>query len=222
MVNQEEQSEHSEKVKANLGLSPGATGRDRALVHDPSLNGHKELLKIYILKPTFRAAAAHKAGGGGGGDIGLGRRPLQLNSTGNRPAAGGLFGLLQSLSLWEEFVSRDIMDTSQVSHTKLALFGPGIESSRTKHLVHRIVQAHDSSLNAVDFVAGLPGGIGSGVRVKFEKGRVFDLVCLYTNSGRLREDHRGVARLLARHNHMLGKPHLKLNVLYSKKISEFV
>ena len=63
--------------------------------------------------------------------------PLQ-QGTGNR---GGLFGLLQSLSLWEEFVSRaPDVDTSQVSHTKIALFGPGIESPRTKHLVHRIVQ----------------------------------------------------------------------------------
>ena len=40
---------------------------------------------------------------------------------------------------------------------RLALFGPGIESPRTKHLVHRMVQAHNSSFNAIDFVAGLPG-----------------------------------------------------------------
>ena len=42
---------------------------------------------------------------------------------------------------------------------RLALFGPGIESPRTKHLVHRMVQAHNSSFNAIDFVAGLPGKI---------------------------------------------------------------
>ena len=40
---------------------------------------------------------------------------------------------------------------------RLALFGPGIESPRTKHIVHRMVQAHNSSFNAIDFVAGLPG-----------------------------------------------------------------
>ena len=109
LVNQEEQSaDHTDKVRANLGRRPpGGASRDRALVHDPSLNGHKELLKIYILKPTFKAALKTAAAAG--------RRPLQLNSTGNRPA-GGLFGLLQSLSLWEEFVSRDNMDTSQVRY----------------------------------------------------------------------------------------------------------
>ena len=42
---------------------------------------------------------------------------------------------------------------------RLALFGPGIESPRTKHLVHRMVQAHNSSFNAIDFVAGLPGKV---------------------------------------------------------------
>ena len=44
---------------------------------------------------------------------------------------------------------------------RLALFGPGIESPRTKHLVHRMVQAHNSSFNAIDFVAGLPGMLNS-------------------------------------------------------------
>ena len=59
LVNQEEQqsADQADKVRANLGRRPpgGGAGRDRALVHDPSLNGHKELLKIYILKPTFKA-----------------------------------------------------------------------------------------------------------------------------------------------------------------------
>ena len=171
--------------------SPGEVGvrldsdQDRALIGDPSLNGHAELLKIFLLKPAFAAALPHH--------------------TKSKGRISDLFGLLQSLSLWEDLVHRgeDCLVDAAVSHCKLALFGPGIESPRTKHLVHRIVQAHDSSLNAVDFVAGLPGGIGSGVRVKFEKGRVFDLVCLYTNSGRLREDYEGVERLLARNNRML-------------------
>jgi len=177
--------------------------KDQALVHDPALNGHKELLKIYVLKPIFVAAAA--------GNAVMPTSPLEALTGSGASRNNGitdLFELLQSLSLWENFVSRDKTCSvsgpeGSVSHCKLGLFGPGIESARTKHLVHRIVQAHDSSLNAVDFVAGLPGGIGSGVRVKFEKGRVFDLVCLYTNSGRLREDREGVGRLLARHNRML-------------------
>ncbi len=46
---------------ANLGQSLlKERTQDRALVHDPVLNGHKELLKIYILKPTFRAFEEHK------------------------------------------------------------------------------------------------------------------------------------------------------------------
>ena len=48
-------------VMANLGQSLlKERTRDRALVHDPVLNGHKELLKIYILKPTFRAFEEHR------------------------------------------------------------------------------------------------------------------------------------------------------------------
>ena len=40
---------------------------------------------------------------------------------------------------------------------RCALFGPGIESARTKHLVHRIVNARDDLFEAVEFVSGLPG-----------------------------------------------------------------
>jgi len=84
---------------------------------------------------------------------------------------------------------------------RLALFGPGIESPRTKHLVHRMVQAHNSSFNAIDFVAGLPGGFGSGVRIDFQKMYTFDLMCLYTNSSRVRSHHKGSERLIAGETH---------------------
>lgn len=77
---------------------------------------------------------------------------------------------------------------------RLALFGPGIESPKTKLLVHKMVNSHSSVFNALDFVAGLPGGFGSGVRIDFKSIYKFDLMCLYTNSIHVRESHRGVCR----------------------------
>ena len=84
-----------------------------------------------------------------------------------------------------------------------ALFGPGIESENTKHLVHKMVNAHTSLFNAVDFVPGLPGGFGSGVRIDFRAMYTLDLMCLYTNSERIRESRRGLERLQAQHNRLL-------------------
>ena len=72
---------------------------------------------------------------------------------------------------------------------RLVLFGPGIESEFTKLLVHKIVNARSSTFDAVEFVKGLPGGIGSGVRINYKHMYNFDLMCLYTNSARLREDN---------------------------------
>lgn len=77
---------------------------------------------------------------------------------------------------------------------KIALFGPGIESPHTKHLVHKIVNAHTNIFDAEGFVPGLPGGFGSGVRIDFRKSFKFDLMCLYTNSSKVREYQKGVTR----------------------------
>ncbi len=74
---------------------------------------------------------------------------------------------------------------------RLALFGPGIESVNTKHVVHKIVNSHTCLFNAVDFVNGLPGGFGAGVRIDFRRMYKFDLMCLYTNSQRVREHQKG-------------------------------
>ena len=70
---------------------------------------------------------------------------------------------------------------------RLVLFGPGIESPSTRHLVHKIVNARSSTFDAVEFIKGLPGGIGSGVRINYKHMYNFDLMCLYTNSEIIRE-----------------------------------
>ena len=97
--------------------------------------------------------------------------------------------------------STTIFDPSFIP--RIALFGPGIESPSTKHLVHKTVNSHTSVFDAQGFVSGLPGGFGSGVRIDFRKTFIFDLICLYTNSSRVREYQRGVTRLLAGNNRML-------------------
>jgi len=71
--------------------------------------------------------------------------------------------------------------------SRLVLFGPGIESPSTKLLVHKIVNARSSTFDAVEFIKGLPGGIGSGVRINYKHMYNFDLMCLYSNGESSRE-----------------------------------
>lgn len=47
------------------------------------------------------------------------------------------------------------------------------------------------------------GGFGSGVRIDFKKSYTFELICLYTNSERVRECQQGLNRLLASNNRLL-------------------
>ncbi len=47
------------------------------------------------------------------------------------------------------------------------------------------------------------GGFGSGVRIDFKKSFTFELICLYTNSERVRESQQGLNRLLAANNRLL-------------------
>jgi hypothetical protein len=47
------------------------------------------------------------------------------------------------------------------------------------------------------------GGFGSGVRIDFKKSYTFELICLYTNSERVRECQQGLNRLLASNNLLL-------------------
>ena len=91
---------------------------------------------------------------------------------------------------------------------RLVLFGPGIESANTKLLVHKIVNARSSTFDAVEFIKGLPGGIGSGVRINYKHMYNFDLMCLYSNSESIRESiycNRSSARLEPEINRMLVK-----------------
>eukprot|EP00092_Neocalanus_flemingeri_P010169 GFUD01010959.1.p1 GENE.GFUD01010959.1~~GFUD01010959.1.p1 ORF type:complete len:400 (+),score=126.28 GFUD01010959.1:108-1202(+) len=91
---------------------------------------------------------------------------------------------------------------------RLALFGPGIESTNTKLLVHKIVDARSSTFDAVEFIKGLPGGIGSGVKINYNHMYNFDLMCLYSNSESIRETvyhNRNGARLDPNLNRMLVK-----------------
>ena len=86
---------------------------------------------------------------------------------------------------------------------RLAIFGPGIESRRNKKFIFKMINAHNSSLNAKTFVPGLPGGMGSGVRIDFNNLYTFDLICLYTNTLRLRQTLSGHERLEAANNRLL-------------------
>ena len=67
------------------------------------------------------------------------------------------------------------------------------------------MNSHTSLFDALSFVSGLPGGFGSGVRIDFRKTYTFDLMCLYTNSARVRETQRGIDRLLAANNRLLSQ-----------------
>ncbi len=68
-----------------------------------------------------------------------------------------------------------------------------------------MINSHTSVFDALSFIPGLPGGFGSGVRIDFRKTHIFDLMCLYTNSARVRENQRGVDRLRAANNKLLAK-----------------
>ena len=111
-----------------------------ALIQDPSLHGNKELFLLHS-KEFQRAVRLVRSDQEGKREWEKWFQFIHdhLNNQGNR---NGRF--LNSFH-----------DSS--FQPRLALFGPGIESPRTKHLVHRMVQAHNSSFNAIDFVAGLPG-----------------------------------------------------------------
>jgi hypothetical protein len=70
-----------------------------------------------------------------------------------------------------------------------------LKCSQINHASHcsifKVVNSHTCLFNALDFVNGLPGGFGSGVRIDFRKMYKFDLMCLYTNSQRVREHQKG-------------------------------
>ena len=96
------------------------------------------------------------------------------------------------------------LEEPRIDAKRLAFFGPGIESRRSKKFIFKMINAHNNGLNATSFVPGLPGGVGSGVRIQFDSNLyTFDLICLYTNTFPLRQTFQGQQRLEASNNRLL-------------------
>ncbi len=175
-------------VDPDFGLEgqEGHGSRCRGLIHDRTLRGPKELYLLYS------------------------REYEDAIKTSNEKS-----DLVKFIDyVWSRLSNANSIPTptgGRDDHrARLALFGPGIESQRTKFLVRRLVNAHNNTVNAVDFVPGQAGGIGSGVRIDLKKLYTFDLICLYTNSKRIREaeveidlENLRSRRLLASHNRLL-------------------
>eukprot|EP00092_Neocalanus_flemingeri_P015143 GFUD01016360.1.p1 GENE.GFUD01016360.1~~GFUD01016360.1.p1 ORF type:complete len:399 (+),score=135.04 GFUD01016360.1:105-1199(+) len=152
------------------------------VAYDPNVQGNREISVIY--SPEFRRIMIERKG-----------KAKQDPFRGMKDILPRLLAFYVS-SPEEQFSAR------------LALFGPGIESTNTKLLVHKIVNARSSTFDAVEFIKGLPGGIGSGVRINYKHMYNFDLMCLYSNSESIRESvylHKSMGRLDPELNRMLVK-----------------
>ena len=145
------------------------------LIHDPNVVTSKEMYLIYCKEfQRGRANLIKKANGG--------------NFIAN---------------LFHYFTSEKSVEVHNNSY-RLAFFGPGIESRRSKKFIFKMINAHNNGLNATTFVPGLPGGVGSGVRIDFDdRLHTFDLICLYTNTYPLRETFQGQQRLEVGNNRLL-------------------
>ena len=141
------------------------------VVHDPTLQGNREMSVIY--SPQFKKIMIEKNQSRGKSAQDPFRTMLE-NSIGD---------ILPKLLAF--YVN---LPAEEQCSARLVLFGPGIESENTKLLVHKIVNARSSTFDAVEFVKGLPGGIGSGVRINYKHMYNFDLMCLYSNGERNREE----------------------------------
>jgi len=156
------------------------------VAYDPRLQGNREISVIY--SPEFRRIMIERNGKAKQDPF----RVMLENSI--KDMLPRLLAFYVSLPVEEQCSAR------------LVLFGPGIESVNTKLLVHKIVNARSSTFDAVEFIKGLPGGIGSGVRINYKHMYNFDLMCLYTNSESIRESiykNRSEARLEPDLNRML-------------------
>ena len=158
------------------------------VAYDPRVQGNREISVIY--SPEFRRIMIEKNGKAKQDPF----RAMLENSI--KDILPRLLAFYVSLPAEEQCSAR------------LVLFGPGIESANTKLLVHKIVNARSSTFDAVEFIKGLPGGIGSGVRINYKHMYNFDLMCLYSNSESIRESiyrNRSSARLEPEINRMLVK-----------------
>jgi len=118
----------SNKISNRSTFAGGCIG----LVRDPSLQGNKELYLLYSRE--FQSA------------LKLSRQKICERSEFEKL----LRHLMPKILSTRSFCDPDF-------EARCALFGPGIESARTKHLVHRVVNAHDDLFEAKGFVPGLPG-----------------------------------------------------------------
>jgi len=144
---------------------------------DPHLQGNRELFIIYSAE--FRRLTREKSNKKRRKDPF--RTMLESNSV--KDILPRLLAFYVSLPTEEQCSSR------------LVLFGPGIESERTQDLVHKIVNARSSTFDAIQFISGLQGGVGSGVRINYKHMYNFDLMCLYTNRHKERLSNKGETRL---------------------------
>jgi len=147
-----------------------------ATVCDPTLQGNREMAIIY--SPQFRR-------------IMIERNARTKQDTFRALLENSISDLLPRLLAF--YVA---LPAEQQCSARLVLFGPGIESLNTKLVVEKIVNARSSTFDALEFVKGLPGGIGSGVRINYKHMYNFDLMCLYSNSASVRESvvYRGQGR----------------------------
>jgi len=158
------------------------------VAYDPSIQGNREISVIY--SPEFKRIMIERNGKSKQDPF----RTMLENSI--KDILPRLLAFYVSLPAEEQCSAR------------LVLFGPGIESNNTKLLVHKIVNARSSTFDAVEFIKGLPGGIGSGVRINYKHMYNFDLMCLYSNSESIRESlyrNDSSARLNPEFNRMLLK-----------------
>eukprot|EP00092_Neocalanus_flemingeri_P033634 GFUD01036565.1.p1 GENE.GFUD01036565.1~~GFUD01036565.1.p1 ORF type:complete len:395 (+),score=122.80 GFUD01036565.1:86-1270(+) len=160
------------------------------LAYDPSVQGNREISVIY--SPEFKRIMIERNGKAK-------QDPFRAK------LANSIKDILPRLLAF--YVALPVGVEDQFS-ARLVLFGPGIESANTKLLVRRMVNARSSTFDAVEFIKGLPGGIGSGVKINYNHMYNFDLMCLYSNSESIRETvyhNRNGARLDPNLNRMLVK-----------------
>jgi len=139
------------------------------IIHDPTLQGNREMSVIYSTQ--FKRIMIEK-------NI---NRNKQVQDPFRSMLENSLGDILPKLLAF--YVN---LPAEEQCSARLVLFGPGIESEHTKLLVHKIVSARSSTFDAVEFIKGLPGGIGSGVRINYKHMYNFDLMCLYSNSATIR------------------------------------
>lgn len=150
-------------------IEEGVTDQLGGVVHDPTLQGNREMSIIY--SSQFKRIMIDR------------NQSRQIQDPLRSILENSIGDILPKLMAF--YVN---IPAEEQCSARLVLFGPGIESENTKLLVHKIVNARSSTFDAVEFIKGLPGGIGSGVRINYQHMYNFDLMCLYSNFEAAREE----------------------------------